>query len=106
MNDYHTKDSWFVKSLLTKDYRVDDNAILLDKTMHWKLYYNDEKSRYMLHNIMTGMTVKIGYMDDTYQIIQLMETMRSHETETQKIVEREWLERKGEAKQSHIKGGK
>ena len=102
MNDYHTKDSWFVKSLLTKDYKVDDNAVLLDKTMHWKLYYNDEKSRYMLHNIMTGMTVKIGYMDDTYQIIQLMETMRSHETETQKIVEREWLERR----ESHIKGGK
>ena len=110
MNDYHTKDSWFVKSLLTKDDRVDDNvddnAVLLDKTMHWKLYYNDEKSRYMLHNIMTGMTVKIDYMDDTYQIIQLMETMRSHETETQKIVEKEWLERKGEVKQSHIKGGK
>jgi hypothetical protein len=102
MNDYHTKDSWFVKSLLTKDYKVDDNAVLLDRTMHWKLYYNDEKSRYMLHNIMTGMTVKIGYMDDTYQIIQLMETMRSHETETQKIVEREWLERR----ESHIKGGK
>ena len=102
MNDYHTKDSWFVKSLLTKDYRVDDNAILLDKTMHWELYYNDEESRYMLHNIMTGMTVKINYMDDTYQIIQLMETMRSHETETQKIVEREWLERR----ESHIKGGK
>ena len=106
MNDNHTKDSWFVKSLLTKDYKVDDSAVLLDKTMHWKLYYNDEKSRYMLHNIMTGMTVKIDYMDDTYQIIQLIETMRSHETETQKIVEREWLERKGEIKQSHIKGGK
>ena len=45
-------------------------------------------------------------MDDTYQILDLVETMRSHETETQKIVEKEWLERKGEIKQSHIKGGK
>mgnify|MGYP003669771635 FL=1 len=113
MNDNHTKDSWFVKSLLTKDDRVDDSAVLLDKTMHWKLYYNDEESQYMIHNIMTGMTVKIDYMDDTYQILDLMETMRSHEIETQKIVEKEWIERKGdkvdiqvnEVKQSYIKGG-
>jgi hypothetical protein len=34
-----------------------------------------------------------------------METMRSHEIETQKIVEKEWLERRGDVKQSYIKGG-
>jgi len=81
------------------------SSIILGKTMHWELYYNDEESQYMIHNIMTDEYMTIDYMDDTYQILDLVEKMRSHEIETQKIVEKEWLERKDEANQSNKKGG-
>jgi len=82
------------------------SSIVLGKTMHWELYYNDEESQYMLHNIMTDEYMTIDYIHDTYQVLDLVEIMRIHEISTQKIVEKEWIERRGEAKQSHIKGGK
>ena len=83
------------------------SSILLGKTMHWELYYNDIESQYTIHNIMTDEYITIEYMDDTYQILDLMEIMRVHEISTQKIVEKEWNERRGEVNWIHGgEGGK
>ena len=83
------------------------SSVLLGKTMHWELYYNDEESQYTMHNIMTDEYITIDYMHDTYQVLDLVETMRMHEISTQKIVEKEWLERKGEINWIHGgEGGK
>ena len=83
------------------------NELLLGKTMHWELYYNDIESQYTIHNIMTDEYITIEYMDDTYQILDIMEIMRIHEISTQKIVEKEWIERKGEINWIHGgEGGK
>jgi len=83
------------------------SSVLLGKTMNWELYYNDIESQYTMHNIMTDEYITIDYIHDTYQVLDLVEIMRIHEISTQKIVEKEWIERKGEINWIHGgEGGK
>ena len=68
----------------------------IGETMNWELLYSDIESKYTLHNIALDEYTTIGYMDDTHQVLDLMDIMEQHEISTQKIVEKDWIERRGE----------